>query len=171
MDSLQSNIVLERVLGIDVGIATCGWAVLEKSTIANKIKVIDYGAAITIPTELTHHRLNNLFTQIDSIIVKYQPTIVAVESLFFFKNQKTVIGVAQARGVVLLAASRNTLNVVDYTPLQVKTAVTGYGRADKAQIQKMVKLILGLQETPKPDDVADAVAIAICHLNTNKNIY
>jgi crossover junction endodeoxyribonuclease RuvC len=113
-------------------------------------------------------RLKKLFEEIVKIIKMYKPNCVAIESLFFFNNQKTVISVGQARGVLILAAAQKNLPIFDYTPLQVKQAVSGYGKASKVQVQKMVKLILNLEELPKPDDAADALAISICHLNTKR---
>ena len=158
---------VRRVLGIDVGIATTGWAVVEKNnTFSNKNKLIDYSAIITEPSQSISKRLSIIYSTLVNTIEKHKPNIMAVESIFYFKNQKTIINVSQARGVILLAGYNSSLTIFDYTPLQVKTALTGYGRADKKQIQKMVKLIYGLDEIPKPDDVSDAIAIATCHLNT-----
>lgn len=156
-----------RVLGIDVGFAITGWSIVEKdSSYKNGMKLIEYGAIFTTPDNSFEERLHILFTDLNRIIVEFKPDHIAIESLFYFKNQKTVISVAQARGVILLSAQLNKLEIFNYTPLQVKTSITGYGRADKSQIQKMVKMVFGLKEAPKPDDVADAVAIAYCHLNT-----
>ncbi|SRR5260221_243957 len=158
-----------RVLGIDTGFAIAGWSIIEKNKAKlNGLELIDYGAILTdagIPIE---QRLETLYNSLDKIIKEYKPDCVAIESLFFFKNQKTVMNVSQARGVIILTCKLNKLDIFDYTPLQVKTTVTGYGRAEKKQIQKMVKLILGLKEIPKPDDAADAIAIAICHINNSK---
>lgn len=163
VDILNTN----RVLGIDVGIAITGWSIAEKHpTFRNKNKLVDYGAVLTEPKQSTTVRLGIIYDELSEVVKKYQPSIMAVESLFYFKNQKTVINVAMARGVILLVAAHNNIPTFDYTPLQVKTALTGYGRADKKQIQKMVKLIYALEEIPKPDDVADAIAVATCHLNT-----
>ena len=155
-----------RVLGIDIGTAITGWAIIEKTS--NKYKVHGYGVIRTsseIPMPL---RLSNIYESLIHLIGEYKPSHLAIEDLFFFKNQKTVIKVGQARGVVIVAAVNKGLEVFDYTPLQVKQAVTGYGRADKQQIQKMVKMILGLKEIPKPDDAADALAVGLCHLNSMK---
>lgn len=163
-----------RILGIDVGFAITGWSILEKDpSFKNGMNLIEYGAILTTPDDIFEKRLLILHNDLDKIIKEFKPTHIAIESLFFFKNQKTVMTVAQARGVILLTAQLNGLEIFNYTPLQVKTSVTGYGRADKSQIQKMVKMIFGLKEAPKPDDVADAVAIAYCHANTfrfNKKI-
>lgn len=157
----------KRVLGIDTGIAIMGWSILEKGT-NGKMNLIACGAITTSAKATMGNRLYSLNLELAEVISKYDPEIVAVESIFYFKNKKTIIAVSQARGVILMTAEAAGLPIVDYTPLQVKTAVTGYGRAEKEQVQKMVKLILGLKEVPKPDDIADAIAIAICHFNTGK---
>ncbi len=158
----------KRVLGIDVGIAICGWAIVEKDPMfANKNKLIECGAVLTQPEQSVTNRLGLIYSGLMEVIDKFSPNIVAVESIFYFKNQKTIISVSQARGVILLASEHRNLPTFDYTPLQVKTALTGYGRAEKKQIQKMIKLIYGLPEIPKPDDIADAIAVATCHLNTH----
>lgn len=160
-----------RVLGIDTGIAIAGWAIVEKASGTSvKDNLIDFGAIITEAGEKTGKRLDMIYEGIRGVIENYKPDVAAVESLFYFKNQKTVMGVSQARGVILLAAERSGLPIFDYTPLQVKTSVTGYGRADKKQVQKMVKLIYGLKTVPKPDDAADAIAVATCHLSTHNNV-
>ncbi len=158
---------MKKVLGIDIGTAITGWAVLAKDEVnRSKYIVFDYGAIQTDSKYPMHDRLRIIFEELTKIIEKYKPSDMAVEDLFYFKNQKTVIKVGQARGVVLLAGARKELSVFDYTPLQVKQAVTGYGRAEKKQVQLMVQTILGLKKIPKPDDVADAIAVSICHLNT-----
>ena len=157
-----------RILGIDPGTGITGWGIIEKQEtqlLANKIKVIAYGVIRTSAGLDMPIRLKDLYDELSDLIEKFSPTEVAIEDLFFFKNQKTVIKVGQARGVAIIAAVNKDLPVFDYTPLQVKQAVTSYGRASKSQIQKMVKVILNLQEIPKPDDAADALAVAICHLN------
>lgn len=161
----------EKVLGIDVGYAITGWSIVEKdSRIANKFKLRGYGAVTTKPKLADETRLKLIYDGLLDVVEKYKPTVMAVESLFYFKNQKTVIKVAQARGAILLVGANAGLEVFDYTPLQVKTSVTGYGRADKVQIQKMVKLLYKLKEVPKPDDIADAIAVGTCHLQTNRII-
>ncbi len=158
---------MAKVLGIDVGFAICGWSIVQKDpNVSNKLQLIDYGAITTKSSQAEAKRLVLLYDELNKIIENYKPEVVAIESIFFFKNQKTVIKVAQARGVILMCAAKHNLPSFDYTPLQVKTALTGYGRADKEQIQKMVKLIYKLEEAPKPDDVADAIAVATCHSNT-----
>ncbi|MDD3487621.1 MAG: crossover junction endodeoxyribonuclease RuvC [Candidatus Moranbacteria bacterium] len=153
-----------RILGIDPGTATTGWAVVEEN---NKIpKLVACGCVNTAKTKTDAERLVEIGSDIEILLKKYKPNEAAIENLFFFSNQKTAITVAQARGVVLYELQKHKLPITSYTPLQVKQALTGYGRADKKQIQLMVKNILKLSCIPKPDDAADAVAIAICHLNS-----
>ncbi|HBO16601.1 MAG: Crossover junction endodeoxyribonuclease RuvC [Candidatus Moranbacteria bacterium GW2011_GWE2_35_2-] len=155
-----------RILGIDPGTATTGWAILEEDD--GKIVPIAYGHISTSPKRSTSERIKEVADDIENIIRKYSPTEGVVEDLFFFKNIKTVMKVSQSRGGILLALEKMGLKIFEYTPLQVKQALTGYGRAEKKQIQIMVKSILKLKEIPKPDDTADAIAIAICHLNSRK---
>jgi len=156
-----------RVLGIDPGTAITGWGIVEPGPNGkNSLKAVDYGVIRTSAGLDMPVRLKDLYDELMGIIAKYKPEQVGIEDLFFFKNQKTVIKVGQARGVAILTGVNNDLPVFDYTPLQVKQAVTGYGRAEKKQMQKMVKLILGLKELPKPDDAADALAVAVCHINS-----
>lgn len=165
--SSQANQPNQRILGIDVGTAILGWSVVEKDPQAkNQLKLIDYGAITTEPVTPMPARLDEIYQKLCEVIDYYKPTQTAVESLFFFKNQTTVMTVSQARGVILLSCQQKSLEIFEYTPLQVKQAVTGYGRAEKKQVQQMVKAILSLKEIPKPDDAADAIAIAICHINT-----
>lgn len=147
------------ILGIDPGTATTGYGLIKKE---KALELVDYGCIKTSKNLSSPERLKELYNQLDNLIKKYKPDIVAVEDIFFFKNLKTVIKVSEARGVILLAASRLNIPVVEYTPLQVKQAVVGYGRAEKMQVQKMVKVLLNLKEAPKSDDAADALAIAIC---------
>lgn len=149
------------ILGIDPGYAIVGYGVLEYSN--NKFKVIEYGAITTDSKTDMFDRFKSIYDDICDVMKRTKPDFMAIEELFFNSNQKTAINVAQARGVILLAAMNCGIRIFEYTPLQVKQAVAGYGRADKKQIQQMVKLLLGLKEVPKPDDTADAVAIAICH--------
>ncbi len=155
-----------RVLGIDCGIATTGWAILDKPLKNSKYIVQGYGVIRTPAGAHMPTRLKTLYDDLLEIIAEFKPDSMAIENLFFFKNEKTIITVGQARGVTILAGINNGLQMFDYTPLQVKTAVSGYGRAEKKQVQEMVKTILGLKDIPKPDDAADALAIAICHLNS-----
>ena len=154
------------ILGIDPGIAIVGYVIIEYKN--NKFKVIDYGAIFTPASTSTTKRLEKIYKGIDILIKNYNIDEVGIEELFFNKNVKTAITVAQARGVILLACSHNDKPIYEYTPLQVKQGVVGYGRAKKLQVQQMVEIILNLKEIPKPDDVADALAIAICHAHANK---
>lgn len=159
----------EVILGIDVGFAICGWSIVEKdSKHKNGMKLIDFGAILTSSKDTISSRLNQVADGLERIIAEYKPDTMSVEDLFYFKNQKTVIAVAQVRGVILLVGERNHLNIYSYTPLQVKVAVTGYGRADKKDVQRMVQMIFCLKEIPKPDDAADAVAVALCHCNNSQ---
>lgn len=151
------------IIGIDVGYAICGWSILNKK--ANALELIDYGVVETSSEIDFPSRLQLIYNGLSDVIEKYRPEQIAIEDLFYFKNKKTVIGVGQVRGVILLLAKNTGLVVFNYTPLEVKTAVTGYGRSTKEDVQKMVKMILSMEEIPKPDDAADAIAIAICHGN------
>ncbi len=154
------------VLGIDPGYAITGWAALRKRK--SKIEVIDYGCIYT-EKDIEHtDRLLLLHTELSGIIKKYKPKIGVVEDIFFYKNVKTALKVGQARGVILLTCIQNNLDIYEFTPLQVKQALVGYGRADKMQVQKMVKLILGLDKIPKPDDAADALAVAVTYIHAHK---
>ena len=155
-----------RVLGIDPGTATVGWAVLDE--MKGEVKAIAFGHIATSPKNTTAERLFEIARDLEQIMKKYKPDESAVEDLFFFKNVKTVMKVSQARGAILLTLEKNCVNVFGYTPLQVKQALTGYGRAEKKQVQAMVKEILKLKSIPKPDDTADAIAIALCHINSRK---
>ncbi|WP_291259477.1 crossover junction endodeoxyribonuclease RuvC [Fusobacterium sp.] len=153
-----------RVLGIDPGTAIVGFSILDFEN--SKFKVIDYGCVYTDKDLPMEERLCKIYSELTEIIKKYQPTDMAIEELFYFKNNKTVISVAQARGVIILCGNQNNLKINHYTPLQVKTGITGYGKAEKKQVQLMVQKILSLDEIPKPDDAADALAIAITHINS-----
>lgn len=154
------------VMGIDPGIAITGYGIVEYD--GNKIKTIDYGYIQTLSYELTSSRLKTIYEGIFGLIKTFQPDAFSIEELFFNKNTRTALTVGQARGVAILAAGMNNLPVYEYTPLQVKQSVIGYGRAKKEQVQFMVKELLKLKEIPKPDDVADALAVAICHCNWHK---
>lgn len=154
------------VLGIDPGTATTGWAILEKEKEGIILKA--FGCIQTKKTTPEEERLFEISRDVEKIIKKYSPCEAAIEDIFFFKNLKTVIKVSQARGVLLLSLARNKIKTAEYTPLQVKQALTGYGRADKKQIQLMVKNLLKLSKIPQPDDAADAIAIGICHINSRK---
>lgn len=149
------------ILGIDPGIADTGFGIILKDG-HNNLSCLGYGSIKTkAGTELAD-RLEIINVHLNKLIEKYQPNLISVEELFFSKNAKTALIVGQARGVVLLTAKQNKVRLVEFTPLQVKQAVSTYGKADKLQVQKMVKLLLNLKEIPKPDDAADALAIAIC---------
>jgi crossover junction endodeoxyribonuclease RuvC len=165
-DIIISNISLNgvwylRILGIDPGLATIGYALLDKET--NHFEVLEYGVIKTSADKDDIERLEIIHRNIEALIKEFEPEQMAVEELFFNKNVKTAISVGQARGVILLAGSQAGLKVAEYTPLQIKQAVVGYGRADKMQVQQMVKSLLNLSEIPRPDDAADALAISICH--------
>lgn len=155
-----------RVLGVDPGTATTGWAILEEAN--GTYLATAYGHIQTSKDNSDEERLFEVCQDLAEIINKYQPQEAAIEELFFFKNQKTVIKVAQSRGAILLTLKQKNVRICGYTPLQLKQSLTGYGRAEKKQIQEMVKNILRLPCIPKPDDAADAIAIAICHLNSRK---
>lgn len=150
-----------RILGIDPGYAIMGYAVLDY--IGNKFQPVDYGSIITDAKTPNEERLRILYDDLTSIIDKYHPDEASIEELFYNTNATTAIMVGEARGMALLACAKNNIKISEYTPLEIKSSLTGYGRADKKQVQTMVKMILGLQETPKPDDTADAIAAAICH--------
>ena len=153
-----------RILGIDPGLATIGWGVID--TTGARHKAVAYGAIITPAGTPTEKRLVMIFAELEAIIKKYQPEVMAVEELFFNTNITTGIRVAEARGVILLCAERCGVELAEYTPLQVKQAVVGYGRAEKKQVITMVTMLLGLPKPPSPDDTADALAIAVCHAHT-----
>ena len=148
------------IIGIDPGYAIVGIGVVEY--VGNKFRTLEYNAITTPAGMPTVERLKKIYTEMTMYIDKYKPDAVAIEELFFNSNQKTAINVAQA------AVANKNVPISEYTPLQVKQSVTGYGRADKKQIQSMVKMILGLNVIPKPDDAADALALAICHAHSNK---
>ena len=155
-----------RVIGIDPGTAIVGYGIIDYDK--NKYSVVDYGVILTSKDLSTEERLEVIYNNMDKILKKYKPEFMAIEDLFYFKHDKTVISVAQARGVILLGCAHNNKPTYEYTPLQVKQGVVGYGRAKKIQVQQMVTSILNLSEIPKPDDIADALAVAICHANANK---
>lgn len=153
-----------RIIGIDPGTAIVGYAIVDLEL--GKYKLIDYGCIYTDKNLEMEDRLVLIHEELSKILAKYKPDEMAVEELFYFKNNKTVISVGQARGVIVLTGRLAGIKITSYTPLQVKIGISGYGRADKKQIQQMVKTILNLDEIPKPDDAADAIAIAITHINT-----
>ena len=151
-----------RVLGIDPGLAIVGWGVVDRIN-GMTFAPVAYGSINTPAKTEIPYRLEMIYKNMNHIIEKYKPDEIAIEQLFFNTNQTTAIAVAEARGVILLAAEQHGLSVAEYTPLQVKQAVVGYGLAEKHQVIAMVTSILKLSKPPKPDDTADAVAIAICH--------
>jgi crossover junction endodeoxyribonuclease RuvC len=151
------------ILGLDPGIADTGYGVILSE--GSKLTCLDYGSIKTDPRANLSERLEVLYLSLEKIIKKHAPDLAAIEQLFFNKNVKTALVVGQARGVILLCLKQNKISSVEFTPIQVKQAVSSYGRASKNQVQKMVKIILNLKEIPKPDDAADALAIAICALN------
>ncbi|MGI6731136.1 MAG: crossover junction endodeoxyribonuclease RuvC [Anaerovoracaceae bacterium] len=150
-----------RILGIDPGYAILGYGIIDMK--GNRFTVCGHGAVTTDATMDMPDRLKHLYTQLMEIIQEYQPDEASIEELFFNNNAKTALLVGQARGVVLLACINSGLKINEYTPLQIKQALVGYGRAEKSQVQAMVKAILNLKQIPKPDDTADALAAAICH--------
>ena len=153
-----------RILGIDPGYAIVGFGLVEYA--GRAFRLINYGAILTEAHTPFTERLCNIDEDIHEIFRQYQPECMAVEKLYFTSNQKTAIDVAQARGILILAAAKEKIPVFEYTPLQVKMAVVGYGKAEKKQVMEMTKNILKLKQIPKPDDAADALAIAICHGHT-----
>lgn len=155
-----------RILGIDVGTAIVGWGIID--TEGSTATCVQYGTITTPKTDDMPDRLRDIYDSLLELIGLYKPEQAAVESLFFSKNQKTVMTVSQARGVILLALQTCGLPIYEYTPLQVKSGVTGYGKAEKLQVQKMVQLTLKLKELPTPDDAADALAIALYHMSVIK---
>lgn len=155
------------VLGIDPGSAITGYGLVRE--VGNKLTALDYGCIRTSADKPMELRLKKIYNELTGIINEHNPDSMAVEELFFNKNVRTALQVGQARGAILVAGAVGNLQVHEYTPLQVKQAVVGFGRADKAQVQFMVKTILGLPDIPKPDDVADALAIAICHTHFFKS--
>lgn len=152
------------IIGIDPGIAIVGYGVVEYT--APRFSTLDYGAITTPANTPADSRLEIIHTSLTQLINMYSPTQMSVERLYFNTNSKTAIDVAQARGVILLAARQNGLDIGEYTPLQVKQAVTGYGQADKRQVMLMIKTLLKLDAIPKPDDAADALAVAVCHAHS-----
>ena len=154
-----------RVLGIDPGYAIVGWGVVEY--ISNRFAPIGYGAVITEKDTPFEQRLVEIYESVFDICKRYQPEALSIEKLYYQHNQTTVIGVAEARGVILLAAAQCGVPIYEYTPMQVKQAITGYGKAVKKQIQEMTRIMLHLESVPKPDDTADALAMAITFCHTN----
>lgn len=152
-----------RILGIDPGNAIMGYGIVDYT--GNRFVTVDYGCIRSTAGVPQHLRLLKLYRQLNDLLNKYKPDCLTIEQLFFNRNTKTALVVGQARGVALLAAAEAGIDVYEYTPLQVKQAVVGRGRADKGQVQYMVRVILNLAEIPRPDDAADALAVAVCHAN------
>ncbi len=148
------------ILGIDPGIAITGYGLLEYNN--NSVKVLASGSIKTTKDKMTSERLAELYADMQELIKRYNPDIAAIEQLFYFKNLKTVIPVAQARGVILMALAQNNIQIAEYTPLQVKQTITGYGRATKEEVKQMTEIALETK-MPKLDDTVDAIAIALCH--------
>lgn len=156
------------ILGIDPGYAIVGYGLVEYQN--NRFRTVDYGA-ITTPAGMPFpQRLQIIYQETQALLENYHPQAMAVEKLYFQNNQKTAIDVAQARGVVLLAAQLQQVEIFEYTPLQVKSSVVGYGQAVKKQVQEMTRVLLHLDSIPKPDDTADALAIAICHAHSSGSL-
>lgn len=155
-----------RILGIDPGFAITGYSIIEYK--GNHFTLIDSGAILTKAGESFPDRLVKIYDDMQNIIDTYKPEVLSIEELFFNTNTTTAINVAQARGIVLVVAKKNNVPIYEYTPLQIKQSVVGYGRADKIQVQKMVKTILGVDKLPKLDDTTDSMAAAICHAHSAK---
>lgn len=155
-----------RALGLDPGLGTTGYGVVDSDD--RQLRSVCYGVITTKPEQESALRLYDLYQQLCELLVSFPPEVVAVEQLFFGNNSRTAIVVGQARGVILLVAAQHHLPVYEYTPMQVKQAITGYGQADKKQIERMVSLLLGLNHPVCPDDAADALAIAICYHHSSR---
>ncbi len=153
------------ILGIDPGYAIVGYGVIEY--LNNHFRVLDFGAITTRAHTDFNDRLLHIYSQLTNLIEIYSPDAMAIEKLFFNTNAKTAIDVAQARGVIILSARQHNVEIFEYTPLQVKQSVVGYGRAEKKQVQEMTRILLNLDKVPKPDDTADALAMAICHAHAS----
>lgn len=154
------------IIGIDPGLATVGFGVIEKEL--GRITPVSYGCIKTSSEKQNPQRLLEIFKELNLLFEKYMPSEIAVEKLFFTNNITSAMGVSEARGVIFLAAQQKNIPVIEYTPKQVKQAITGSGNADKKQMQDMIKRLLGLDEIPKPDDAADGLSIALCHINYRK---
>jgi len=148
------------ILGIDPGLATTGYGLIEEKK--KDFKLVDYGCISTSPRLPFDSRLKKIYQDLNKIIKDFEPSVFSIEKIFFCKNAKTALEVGQARGIALLTAAQKNLKIYEFTPLEVKQTITGYGKAEKIQVQKMVKLLLNLKEIPRPDDAADALALAIC---------
>jgi crossover junction endodeoxyribonuclease RuvC len=155
-----------RVLGVDPGSLICGYGILDECN--QRLAVVKFGVIRLPPKAPLAQRLLMISDRLHELIEEFQPNALALEDIFFAKNAKSALKLGESRGVILLAAAQAGLEIAEYTPLEVKQAVVGYGRAEKTQVQHMVKVLLQLQEIPQPDDAADALAIAICHQHSAK---
>lgn len=158
-----------KILGIDPGYALIGYGIISAE--CGRFQTITFGAVTTASDLPFSKRLEIIYKDINQLILEFKPDALSIEKLYFNTNTTTAIDVAQARGVILLAAQINSVPIFEYTPLQVKSSVTGFGRAEKHQVMEMTRSLLGLKKVPKPDDTADALALAICHANTGTGIY
>lgn len=156
------------ILGIDPGFAILGWGIIESKDGSRNIENVQWGAILTKSGEPIEERIFKVYQELKTIIDLYKPNEIVMEKVFFNNNAKTIIGVAQIQGIVFLLSAIMNLPIFQYTPLQAKSALTGYGVANKQQVQNMLKLVLKLEDFPRPDDAADAVALAFCHLQTKK---
>lgn len=156
------------ILGIDPGTAITGYGLISYQ--GNHLKHIEYGVIRTSPEQPPAQRLKQLYRELQAVIMQHRPDVMAIEELFFNRNVRTALAVGQARGVAILAAANLDLDIAEYTPLQVKQAIVGYGRAEKQQIQEMVRILLCLPSRPTPDDAADGLAIAICHAHSKSPV-
>ena len=161
---VTAEVYMMKILGIDPGYALMGYGIISQK--GNSFSVCDYGSISTEAGTPLPDRLKFLYSSLMNIIAEHQPDTAAIEELFFNNNAKTVINVGQARGVAILACINSGLEIAEYTPLQIKQALVGHGRAEKQQVQQMVKILLGLESVPKPDDTADALAVAVCHAHS-----
>jgi crossover junction endodeoxyribonuclease RuvC len=160
IQTYQTNKMI--IIGIDPGTATTGYGIIKKIKKGNQVKCLCYGTIETSSLSDPGERLKTINKELEKLIKKHKPEAMAIERLYFFKNAKTVIPVSQAKGVILLTAAKNKIPIYEFTPLQMKMAIAGFGRAEKKQVQKMIKEIFNLKEIPKPDDAADALGIAMC---------
>ncbi|MDD5822824.1 MAG: crossover junction endodeoxyribonuclease RuvC [Firmicutes bacterium] len=156
-----------RILGIDPGYAIMGWGIVDYK--GNKFTPVAYGAITTEAHTPPEQRLMKIYDELTEILQKYEPEEASIEEIFFNSNTTTAIMVGEARGIALLACVQNDVSIAEYTPLQIKQSLVGYGRAEKKQVQSMVKTILGLDKVPKPDDTADALAAAVCHAHSRQS--
>ncbi|KKP38206.1 MAG: crossover junction endodeoxyribonuclease RuvC, crossover junction endodeoxyribonuclease RuvC [Candidatus Peregrinibacteria bacterium GW2011_GWF2_33_10] len=156
------------ILGVDPGTATTGFGIIETSE--HDLKLVDYGCISTKANLKLEDRLNQIYEDLENLIIEFKPELAGIEEIFFTKNIKTAISVSHARGVIMQTITKHHIPILTFTPTQIKSAITGYGKADKHQVQTMSKMILNLDKIPKPDDAADALAIAICCAN-NLNRY